>query len=78
MEHILAVGSSYMQDSLKNEEVEALNRYLENTEKINEIKLDPQFINYRESLYESYREVEDPFRTEITDLNYDQNPSEPS
>ena len=48
-----------------------MNQYLAETEKLNELELDPVTINYKEQLIESYKQIEDPFSKEITDLNYD-------
>ena len=55
-----------------------MNQFLEHTEKLNEIELDPSTINYKESLIESFREIEDPFEREIEEINYNQNPGDPS
>ena len=78
MEHELAVGSNFLQENLNYEEVETLNKYIWEKERIVELHLDPATINYRECLVDTFKGVEDPFSTEIGDLNYDQNPTDPS
>jgi len=50
--------------------IEGLNRYLEETERMNELKLDASNVNYKDGLIESYRIVEDPFQRAIEDLNF--------
>jgi hypothetical protein len=42
-----------------------MNRYLAETEKMNEIELDPATINYKEQLLETFKDVEDPFKREL-------------
>jgi hypothetical protein len=74
----LAVGSSYLQENLNNEEVEELNKYIWEKERIVELQLDPATVNYRECLTDTFRGVEDPYSSDITDLNYNQNPTDPS
>jgi len=71
MENILAVGSSYLQDQLNNEEIESLNQYLEESEKLNELVLDPRTVNYKELILESFKAVNDPFENQIVDINFD-------
>ena len=78
LEHVLSVGSSYLQDSLNNDELESLNKFLEESEKINELVLDPHTVNYKELILASFRDVNDPFRNQIVDINFDQNPNDPS
>ena len=78
MEHELAVGSSYLQEQLNMEEVETLNKYIWEKERIVELHLEPATVQYRDCLLESYRGVEDPYETEIADLSYSQNPADAS
>lgn len=77
-EHALATGSSFLSAHLNNEEVEELNRYIAEKERIVELHLTAQTVNYRDCLVDSYRGVEDPFESEIAELGYNQNPAEPS
>jgi hypothetical protein len=77
-ENELSVGSSYLQNSLNTEEVDSLNDYIKEKERIVELKLTAATISYKDVLIESYRGVEDPFQTEIGDLQYAQNPADPS
>ncbi len=70
LEHELSIGSSYLQDTLKSEEVDALNNYIEEKERIVELKLDAATVNYNSALIQTYKSVEDPFETEIAELNY--------
>lgn len=74
---MFAVGSSYLQEQLNHEEVDTLNNYIEETEKLVELKLDAK-VNYKERIIETYKGVQDPFDIEVADLNYEQNPSEPT
>jgi len=41
------VGSSYLQDSLNNDELEQMNTYLEESEKVQELVLDARTVNYK-------------------------------
>jgi hypothetical protein len=77
-EYQLSVGSSYLQNQLNSEEVDSLNEYIKEKERIVELHLDAATVNYKDVLVQSYRGVEDPFETEIADLNYLQNPIDPS
>jgi hypothetical protein len=77
-EYVHSVGSSFLQDALKHEEVDRYNTYITEKERIVELKLDATTINYKDCLVDSYRGVEDPFGTEIQDLQYAQNPIDPS
>jgi len=43
-----------------------------------ELNLDASTIQYKDVLIDSYRAVEDPFSSEIADLQYAQNPTDPS
>jgi hypothetical protein len=70
LENFFAVGSSYLQESLDDDQVNTLNRFMLEYEKTIEVKIDPITVNYRESLFETFRDVQDPFKTEIDDLNY--------
>jgi hypothetical protein len=78
LEHELSVGSSYLLDSLNSDKVEEWNKYITEKERIVELVLTAQTVNYRDCLLEGYRGVEDPFEMEITDLQYNQNPIDPS
>jgi len=78
LEYELSVGSSYLQDQLRAEDVDALNSYIREKERIIELHLDPATVNYRDCLIESYRGVEDPYESEISELSYAQNPADPS
>ncbi len=64
-EYYHSVGSSYLQDALNSEEVDKSNAYIQEKEKIIELKLEAATINYKDCLIDSYRGVEDPFGTEI-------------
>ena len=55
-----------------------MNHFLAETEKMNELEMDPSTVNYKDCLLESYKQIEDPFDREIKELNYEQNPGEPS
>ena len=51
----------------------------QNTEELVTVKLDANKCDYKKHLLEIYREMEDPFGTEIEGvLDYEQNPSDPS
>ena len=78
LESELSVSSSYLQDLLNNEEVDSLNKYIWEKERIVELVLDPATINYKDCLLDHYRGVEDPYESEITDIVYGQNPNDPS
>lgn len=58
--------------------MDTLNNFLAETEKMAELELDAQTVNYKDRLIESYRTVEDPFGREIEDINYEMNPSDPT
>lgn len=45
---------------------------------MNEIELDGSTVNYKECILESFKDIEDPFQREVEEMNYDQNPNEPS
>jgi hypothetical protein len=77
-EYVHSVGSSYLQEALNHEEVDQYNNYIMEKERIIELKFEAATAQYKESLIESYRGVEDPFGTEIQDLQYAQNPTDPS
>lgn len=70
VEYELSVGSSYLQDNLNSEEVENLNKYIEEKERIVELKIDAATVNYNNCLIQTYKGVEDPFETEIVELSY--------
>lgn len=74
----MAVGSSYLAEDLNYDEVDTLNKFLEETEKVPELVLEPHTVNYKECLLESFKAIQDPFRREIEDINFDQNPNDPS
>lgn len=77
-ENLLAVGSSYLQNQLNNDELEQMNNYLLESEKVQELVLDARTINYKQCLLDSFKQVQDPFKIEIEDINFDQNPNDPS
>lgn len=70
VEYELSVGSSYLQNNLNSDEVDNLNKYIEEKEKIVELKIDAATVNYNNSLIQTYKGVEDPFETEIVELSY--------
>ena len=74
----MSTGSSYLLNQLNHDEVENLNKYIAEKERIVELHLTAQSVNYKDCLVDSYRGVEDPFNTEIADLSYNQNPVDPS
>jgi hypothetical protein len=74
----LSVGSSYLQNQLNVEELQALNEFIKEKERIIEYKLDAATVSYKDVLIATYRGVEDPFDSELTDLSYLQNPIDPS
>lgn len=78
LEYELSVGSSYLLDSLSNDKVEEWNKYITEKERIVELVLNAQTVNYKDCLIEGYRGVEDPFEREIADLQINQNPIDPS
>jgi len=78
MEHALATGSSFLSAQLNNEEVDGLNRYIAEKERIVELHLTAQTVSYKDCLVDAYRGVEDPFESEIKGIEYNQNPAEPS
>lgn len=55
-----------------------MNEYLEESEKVKELTLSAKSVNYKECLLESYKMIADPFKVEIDDINFDQNPNDPS
>ena len=77
-EYELSVGSSYLQDQLNAEEVTALNDFITEKERIVELHLNAATVSYKDVLVQSYRGVEDPFDTEIAELNIMPNPADPS
>lgn len=58
--------------------MESLNHFIVEHEKLIEINLDAATVNYRDLLLENFKEVQDPFGSEIADIQYDQNPADPS
>lgn len=77
-EYELSVGSSYLQDQLNVDELQGLNEFIKEKERIIEYKLDAATVSYKDVLIATYRGVEDPFDSELTDLSYLQNPIDPS
>lgn len=67
-----------MADTVNYDEVDTLNKFLEESEKIPELVLEPRTVNYKECLLESFKAIQDPFRREIEDVNFDQNPNDPT
>lgn len=67
-----------MNDHLNHEEIVNLNKFLEESEKVIELVLEPRTVNYKECLLESFKAIQDPFKIEIEDINFDQNPNDPS
>ena len=64
-----------------NSEVMEENReqMVSNTEELTIVKLDPNTCDYKKHLISIYRNMEDPFGTEIEGvLDYEQNPSDPT
>jgi len=59
---------------LNNEEM------LRNTEKLEAVTFpEPDIVNYKKHLLDSFKDIEDPFNLEIEGiLDYEQNPSDPS
>ena len=52
---------------------------LQNTQDLEIVKLDANTCAYKKNLLEIYRQMEDPFGTEIEGvLDYEQNPSDPT
>ncbi len=74
----LSVGSSYLQNQLNVEELDALNQFIKEKERIIEYKLEAATVSYKDVLIATYRGVEDPFEAELADLSYLQNPIDPS
>lgn len=58
--------------------MDTLNAFLEESEKVREFILDARTVNYKECLLDSFKLVQDPFKIEIEDINFDQNPNDPS
>lgn len=52
-----------------------MNKYLEETEKLNEIYISPDTPNYSDLLMETFRLVEDPFNREIEQIGYERTQS---
>lgn len=59
------IGSSYLQDQLDMQTLEELNKYLEETERLTELEIDIQTVNYKERILETFTDIEDPFQREI-------------
>ena len=52
---------------------------IQNTEELTIVKLDPNACDYKKHLISIFRDMEDPFGTEIEGvLDYEQNPSDPT
>ena len=77
-DYILSVGSNYLQNGLNSDEVDKLNQYLEESEKVQEYQIDARTVNYKECLLQSFKQIQDPFKIELEDINFDQNPNDPS
>ena len=70
------MGSS--QDQLNTRHLDELNKFLEEADKTTELHLDAQTVNYKDSMLDNFKLIQDPFDREIKEFTYDQNPSEPS
>ena len=55
------MGSNYLQNQLDEQEVINLNKYLEESEKVQEYQIEARTVNYKECILESYNKVQDPF-----------------
>jgi len=77
-EHYMLVNSNYLVENLDNDELETLNKYLEESEKISELILEPKTVNYKDLILQSFKQVNDPYQNQIEDINFDQNPNDPS
>lgn len=55
-----------------------MNDYLEESEKVRELNLQAKTVNYKECILESFKMIADPFKVELDDINFDQNPNDPS
>ena len=42
------------------------------------MQLDARTVNYKECLLETFKAIHDPFRRELEDVNFDQNPNDPT
>ena len=65
------MNSNYLVDNLNSEELETLNQYLEESEKVNELVLEPKTVNYKELILENFKQVNDPYQNQIVDINFD-------
>ena len=74
----MSVNSNYLVEVLDNDELQQMNKYLEESEKLNELVLEPKTVNYKELILESFKRVNDPYQNQIVDINFDQNPNDPS
>lgn len=61
MEYHIVTKSSYLQSTLNHEEIDQLNQFLEESETIPELVLEPKTVNYKECLLQSFRAIQDPF-----------------
>lgn len=57
IEHEIIVGSHYLIDQLNYEEVDTYNKYLEDSEKMPELILEPKTVNYKECLLENFKAI---------------------
>lgn len=57
LEHAIIVGSHYLADTVNYDEVDTLNKFLEESEKIPELVLEPRTVNYKECLLESFKAI---------------------
>ena len=77
----LVNGSSYLNTAHFNSDLLAQNKaeMIDNTEELTIVSLDPNTCDYKKHLISIFREMEDPFGTEIEGvLDYEQNPSDPT
>ena len=77
----LVNGSSYLNTAHFNGDIMDQNReeMIQNTEELTIVKLDPNACDYKKHLISIFRDMEDPFGTEINGvLDYEQNPSDPT
>jgi hypothetical protein len=55
-----------------------MNDFLFESEKVQELHLNARTVNYKECILESFKQIQDPYKNEIDDINFDQNPNDPS
>ena len=73
-------SSFFNADRLDDELVEKLNTQIKEMNALEEVELDAATVNYKQSILDIYRSIQDPFGTEIISeqFDYEQNPSDPS